>query len=141
MSDVGLSHGSKFNNWLVWALAQRPIIWGFEPWLKGQLYGGLSHCSKFNFLGVWAIFFFLSEEIWFENSDPSLFPFCFCKFRNWQTQWTQLQNLTHWCSDNVENKCEVWKIIKTEEPLSTWLILFLVAHQKLSYINCGATGC
>ena len=55
MSNVGLSHGSKFNNWWVWAMAQRPIIWGFEPWLKVQYLMSLSHGSKSYFLGVWAM--------------------------------------------------------------------------------------
>ena len=60
----------------------------------------------------------VTKEIGFENSDPSLIPFCFCKFANWQTWWTQLQNLRCLFFDNVENKCKVWKNIKIEEPLS-----------------------
>ena len=70
----------------------------------------------------------VTKEIGFENSDPSLIPFCFCKFANWQTWWTQLQN-----------ECEVWKKLQnwgafiTSKIIRLWAMARTPKNRNLSH--------
>ena len=71
-----MSHGSKSNNWLLCAMTQSPIIWMFEPWLKGQKKRCFRHGSKSNNMGIWAI---ANMGVWAKD-EREFCCYFWCKF-------------------------------------------------------------
>ena len=66
----------------------------------------------------------VTKEIWFENSGPSLIPFRFCKFSNWQTQ----------CKIWVVDVLIMWRInVKFEKTLKLNSLYHLKNSNKISY--------
>ena len=66
----------------------------------------------------------VTKEIWFENSGPSLIPFRFCKFSNWQTQ----------CKIWVVDVPIMWRInVKFEKTSKLKSLYHLKNSNKISY--------
>ena len=66
----------------------------------------------------------VTKEIWFENSGPSLIPFRFCKFANWQTQ----------CKIWVVDVPIMWRInVKCEKTSKLKSLYHLKNSNKISF--------
>ena len=76
-----MSHGSKSNNMGVWAMAQRPIILGFEPRLKGNFVAIIGVIKALQF---WCFF---TLDIYSPHYQNIMSQFCnwvhwVCRFSN-----------------------------------------------------------